>query len=108
MAECVKNFPTKKFTVDFSPVLKGTPFIANVPMANNGTEYSWSQAGVKRFILRPKLGKIEFGYTTGGPYFHEIPKGSNYLMDGIDPNSTTTVYFKSTVDADVMSIEYWK
>lgn len=108
MADCVKNFPTKKITVDLSPLLKGNAFVVNVAMPTNGDEYTWSQIGVKKFIIRPKLGKAEFGFVAGGPYFHEIPKGSNYEMDGIDPTTTTEIYFKSTVDSDVMSIEYWK
>ena len=90
----------------------GRPTIANTAMAAANTEYSYDiPAGTKRFEikLRALNAQLKLAFVSGesGTTYITIPYGGNYVENDVKAGPIT-LYFQSTVAAQVAEIKTWK
>jgi hypothetical protein len=93
--------------------VKKAPYIFNVAMTNEDTEYSQQlPEGTKAFLLklRGQGASLKYAYISGrsGSEFVTIPTGSpGKYLDGVFLHENRTLYFQSPVASQVAEIEVW-
>lgn len=91
--------------------MNARPTIQNVEMTDANTEYSYSLPdGTRRFTikLRDQGQAFQVAFVDGesGTTYMNVPAGKSYSE--VDIKSNATIYFRSTVAAQVAEILSWK
>jgi hypothetical protein len=103
-----------KTALDVSVINNGiaaTPGVANVSMPTANTEYNYTFAiNTKKILFKSRNSSpVKFSFISGtsGTTYITVPAGNSYTLDGINPDTTTILYFQSTKNAETLEILYW-